>query len=120
MSFPPQGYIPTTVPVPVLRATLSNLARIVNEEWFASDFAPNVATENSDIIEITFCYSARAIIEVSLDSGSTWCKLNNNQKIEAETINTYQIPVINGDLINFRADTAGTIRLARVTEIGGE
>jgi len=119
MSFPSQGYIPTTVPVPVLRDQVTNLARTANQEWFASDIVPTVASENSSIIEITFCFEKRVKVEVTLDGGTTFCKLNNDNNIEAETINTYQIPVLNGDLVNFRVNLAGTIRFARVTEIGG-
>lgn len=119
MSFPAQGYIPTTVPIPVLRDQVTNLSRTANQNWFASDIVPTVASENSSIIEITFCFEKRIKMEVSLDGGTTFCTLNNNLSIEAQTINTYQIPVLAGDLINFRCNLAGIIRYARVTEIGG-
>ncbi len=118
MSFPAQGYIPTTTPVPVLRDQVTALSRTANQNWFASDIVPTVASENSSIIEITFCFEKRIKMEVTLD-GTTFCALNNNLPIEAQTINTYQIPVLNGDLVNFRVNLAGIIRFARVTEIGG-
>jgi len=120
MSFPSQGYIPTTVPVPVLRDQVSNLARTAFQEWFASDILPTVALGFASIVEITFCFEKRVVLEVTYDSGTTWFRLNNNNNIEAESINTFGFPVLNGDMINFRCSLAGTIRIARVTESGGQ
>lgn len=116
MSFPSQGYVPTTIPLPRLRQTLTNVAKAVDAEWFASDIVPEVDDNLGSELIFVFAFSARANISVSYDSGATWFLLNNNNKIEAETINSFAIPVINTDLINFRSDTAGTIRIARVLE----
>ena len=119
MSFPSQGYIPSTVPIPVLKDSVTNIVRLADQEWFASDIIPTPADNFASNIIIVFCYSVRAIIEVSLDSGATFCKLNNNNKTEAETLNSFEIPVLNIDQVTFRADTGGTLRFARAFEIGG-
>jgi len=119
MSFPSQGYIPSTVPIPVLKQSVTALARNADEEWFASDIVPTPADNFASNIILVFCYSARTIMEVSIDGGTTWCNLNNNNKVEAESFNSIEIPVTNIDLVTFRADTAGTIRFARAFEIGG-
>ena len=117
MSFPSQGYIPTTVPIPIIKDTIAALARAVNQEWFASDTTPTVPSENGGMLTIVFVFSKRAIIEVTYDSGVTWFKLMNGLKIEAETLNSFELPVISTDQINFRADTAGDVRIARVLEV---
>jgi len=116
MSFPSQGYIPSTVPIPILKSSISNVAVIVDEEWFASDIIPQVDPGFGSDLLFIFAFSKRANISVSYDSGANWFLLNNNNKIEAETLNSFEIPVLSTDLINFRSDTAGTIRIARVLE----
>jgi len=119
MSFPSQGYIPSTVPIPILKDSVSALARNADQEWFASDIIPTPADNFASNIIFVFAYSVRAIIEVSLDSGTTWVNLNNNNKVEAESFNSFEVPVLNIDQVTIRADTAGTIRFARAFEIGG-
>lgn len=116
MSFPSQGYVPTTIPLPRLRSSITNVVVIVDQEWFASDIIPEVDDDFGSDLIFVFTFSERANISVSYDSGATWFLLNNNNKIEAETLNSFAIPVLNTDLINFRSDTAGTIRIARVLE----
>lgn len=116
MSFPSQGYTPTTFTLPRLLATLTNVARTANQEWFASDFVPQVGDNLGSDIILIFAFDTRTIIEVTLDSGVTFFALNNNQKVEKDTLNSFAIPVLNTDLVNFRASSAGTIRTARVLE----
>lgn len=116
MSFPSQGYVPTTFTVPTLRDSIANVAVIVDQEWFASDIIPLVEVGFGSEMFIVFAFDKRANIEVTYDSGLTFFALNNKQKIEAETLNSFEIPVLSTDLINFRSDTAGTIRIARVLE----
>lgn len=118
MSFPAQGYIPTTVPIPILKDSVTNLVRIANQEWFASDILPTPPDDFGSVLILVFAFDKRAIIQVTLDSGATWQSLNNNLKVEAETFNSFEIQVLNIDQVNFRADTAGTLRFARVLELG--
>lgn len=118
MSFPSQGYIPTTIPIPRLRDSVTNLARAADQEWFASDIIPTPPDDFGSDLILVFAYSVRAIIEVSYDSGANFVALNNNQKVEAETLNSFELPVLNVDQVTFRADSAGTIRFARVLELG--
>lgn len=119
MSFPTQGYVPTTPIETRLRDQVNNLARIADEEWFASDIVPTPGDETGSKIILEFCYSVKSELEVSFDSGITWCALNNKFRSEAETINTFVIIGLNTDTVNFRAKSAGTIRYARVFEEGG-
>ncbi len=116
MSFPSQGYVPTTIPIPTFRDSITNVAVIVNQEWFASDIIPLVEVGFGSEMIFIFAFDKRANIEVTYDSGLTFFALNNKQKIESETLNSFEIPVLSTDLINFRSDTAGTIRIARVLE----
>jgi len=116
MSFPSQGYTPTTIPAINVRDTVGSTVLTANQEWFASDFTPTPDDNFASETVIEFVFEKRAIIQVSFDSGATWYSLNNNNKVEAETLNSFEFPTINTDLINFRADTAGTLRFARILE----
>ena len=120
MSFPSQGYVPTTPIEVVLKDSVINLARLADEEWFASDFVPTPADGRASEVIIQFCYSVKATFEISLDGGATWCALNNKFKPESETINQFIILGINTQAFNFRADSAGTLRYAYIFERGGE
>ncbi len=120
MSFPSQGYIPSTFPDYRLKDQVNNLVLVADQEWFSSDIVPTPADGVGSEIIILFCFSAKAEIQISFDSGTTWCALNNKFKPEAETTNTFVAIGINTDTINFRADMAGTLRYARVFERGGE
>lgn len=116
MSFPTQGYTPAPVVFGRLRDSIGSTVLTVNQEWFASDIIPSVDDDLSADLAIEFAFEKRAIIEVTLDSGVTFFRLNNNNKAEAETLNSFAFPALNTDLINFRADIAGTLRFARVLE----
>ena len=116
MSFPSQGYTPTTVP-PFRNVTdVTALARTANQEWFASDIVPTPNDDFSSEIILQFSFTPRAIIEVTFDSGTTWLPLNNRFRAEADTLHSFLILARNSDLVNFRATVAGTINIARVIE----
>ncbi len=117
MSFPSQGYTPTTIPLGRVRVEVASTDLTSNQEWLASDIVPEVGDGLSSTVGIQFAFENRATIEVTLDGGTTWYKLNNNQKVEAETINYFEVLAVNTDQINFRTSTAGTLRFAVVTEI---
>lgn len=123
MSFPSQGYTPSFSTVTQfpgkLITSVTNLARSANQEWFASDIIPTPINSDASEIIIQFCFSEKSEFEISLDSGVTWCKINNAFRPEDETINTFVFMAINTDMINFRAEEAGTIRYARIFEKGG-
>ena len=117
MSFPSQGYTPTTIPLARVRATVGSTVLTSNQEWFPSDIVPLVDDNLQSEIVIVFVFEKRAIIQVTYDSGVTWYNLNNNLKMEAETLNSISVPVINTDQVNFRTSTAGTLRFARASEL---
>jgi len=118
MSFPSQGYIPTTVPIPKLVDSVVNQVLIADAEWFASDIVPTPPDDFGSELILVFCFDSRTEVEVTYDGGTNWHKLNNGLKMEAETLNSFNLPVMNIDQVNFRADTAGTLRFARVLELG--
>ncbi len=119
MSFPSQGYTPTTIPVTQLITQVTNLARSANQEWFASDIIPTPADNTASEIIIQYCFSDKTEVEITLDGGLTFCAINNAFEPERETINTFVFLALNTDMINFRAKEAGTIRFARIFEKGG-
>ena len=79
-----------------------------DDEWFAADIAIQLSAD--DLIApvvIDFAYSASAIVEYTLDSGTNWVAFNNGVAVLGGQ--SRFIRVTNGDLLNFRAKTAGTI-----------
>jgi hypothetical protein len=98
---------------------VNNLARLVNEEWFASDIIPTPNDDTGSDLIIQFAFDTKAVISISFDSGASWTEFNNGFAPEAETVNVFSVFGLNTDQINFRADKAGTILYARVFEKGG-
>lgn len=82
-------------------------AKAQNAEWFASDIVPGIRAEK--IIELTLQISVSAtaaVVEVTLDSGTTWSELNTGVAIPLGKLHTFGIFVKNDDLVNFRATNA--------------
>jgi len=94
-------------------------SKTATTEWFASDL---LMSENLGFFRITLSISASAIIEVTLDSGSNWTALNSGIALVADQIYTFEVPVRNGDTINFRTPsgaTTTTVDIGRIDQVSG-
>lgn len=116
MSSPPQSFSVPFSPLLVELGSLDNLGRSANQAWFGTALTPTLEAGSARYVQVEFCYSAKSRFEISIDGGTTWCLLNNKFKYEAETLNSLSVLMHDGDTLDIRADTAGTIRHARVAE----
>ena len=113
---PVSGTVSLTTLSTVL-STIFNLARIANQEWFASDISlSGLIAGQGATAEIHFAVTPRRKIEYTLDSGTTWVTLNNDLNVEADSGQVFTIPMIFGDLLNFRSAQALTVIFARVVQ----
>lgn len=95
-----------------------------NAEWFSSDLSPETlhSDQEASKFRISVALSAHVYIEVTLDSGSTWVKLNSGNKVVIDSLYVFDVPIRFGDTFNMRVpDSSGaTIRVCRISEVSME
>ncbi len=82
-------------------------AKAQNAEWFAADIIPGVLTGKAIdlIVQISVSVTA-AVVEVTLDSGTTWAALNSSTALAVGDLFQFDVFAKSGDLVNFRATNA--------------
>lgn len=90
----------------IQRATYSG-AKAQNAEWAATDYTGLAASDRVElcILQVSVSVTA-AVIEVTLDSGTTWAELNGGTAIGTGQMFQFDIYVTGGDEVNFRATNA--------------
>ena len=85
-------------------------AKAQNVEWFAADIDPGVKTEKAMDLILQIAVSVTdAVVEVTLDSGTTWSAINSGIALTTGKLYQFDIFGKNGDTVNFRAtNTSGT------------
>lgn len=95
-----------------------------NAEWFATDLSPEaiVGSEEASKFRITVAVSSAVDIECTVDSGTTWLKLNSGNNVVADALYIWDVPVRYEDTFNMRTTNASgtTIRLCRISEVSME
>lgn len=82
-------------------------AKAQNAEWFAADIIPGLRAEKMMNLIVQLSVSVTpAVVEVTLDSGTTWSALNIGTAIPVGKLHTFDVYAKEGDLINFRATNA--------------
>ena len=90
-----------------------------NAEFFTNDLMPGVQSGLGSYFRIILAVTLPVRIQITLDSGNTWDYLWSAVALNAGVEYSLDIPVRNGDLVNFRTpDVGGTnIDNCRVDEI---
>jgi hypothetical protein len=95
-----------------------------NAEWFAADLSPETLSSDQEASKFRVSVAASSAVDVqfTLDSGTTWLKLNSGNSVVAEALYIWDIPVRFGDTFNMRTtDGSGTtVRICRISEVGME
>jgi hypothetical protein len=95
-----------------------------NAEWFSSDLSPETLSGDQEAskFRLSIAVSSAVPIECTLNSGTTWVKLNSGNNLVADALYIFDIPTRFGDLFNLRTtDGSGTtIRICRVSEVSME
>ena len=87
-----------------LVSSIDGTSKTTGTECFTADLAP-VA---NGIYRIEVSGSLAHVLEVTLDSGSNWTKLNNGTTLVADQIYIFDVTVNTGDAFNMRQST-GTV-----------
>jgi len=80
------------------------LSRTTGQEVFAADLVP----ERHAIWRIMVSGSLAHVLEVSVNSGTDWTKLNSGAELVADQLYTFDIQVLDGDTFQMRQST-GTV-----------
>jgi len=97
-------------------------AKAQNTEWFATDLTSTSTSSEAAKYRIAVSVSAAVVVEVTLDSGTTWMSLNANVALTADALYVFEVPIRNVDNFNMRTPTVGgaTIRICRISSVTGE
>ena len=103
---------------------LASGAKAQNIEWFSSDLSPETLQSDQEAskFRVTIAISSAVDIQCTLDSGTTWLKLNSGNNLIADALFIFDVPTRYGDLFNMRTtDASGTtIRICRIAEVSME
>ena len=95
-----------------------------NAEWFAADLSPETLSSDQEAskFRVSVALSSAVDVQFTLDSGTTWLKLNSGNSVVAEALYIWDIPVRFGDTFNMRkTEGSGTkVRICRISEVGIE
>lgn len=89
-----------------------------NTEWLAQDLIPTKTGK----VRITVCLDTEVVVEVTINSGTNFVALNENNALVADALYIFDIGVRVGDKFNVRIPTAGgaTIVICRLDVVSGE
>lgn len=92
---------------------LASIAPATNKtadtEWITPDLALVILPGRALRIYICISVATAGKFEMTFDGGTTWDVLNNGKKLSASTLYSFEIPVSEGETINFRAKTTTDI-----------
>ena len=95
-----------------------------NAEWFSSDLSPETLSGDQEAskFRLSVAVSSAVDVQCTLDSGSTWLKLNSGNSLVADALYVFDVPTRFGDTFNLRTtDGSGTtIRVCRISEVSME
>ena len=95
-----------------------------NAEWFAADLSPETLSGDQEAskFRLSVAVSSAVDVQCTLDSGSTWLKLNSGNSLVADALYVFDVPTRFGDTFNLRTtDGSGTtIRVCRISEVSME
>ena len=91
------------------RATYSG-AKAQNAEWGASDYTGLASTGIVELCILQVAVSVTAaVVEITLDSGTTWSKLNSGTALTVGSLYQFDIYISGSDTFNIRAsNSSGT------------
>jgi len=97
------------------QSILVPVAKGIDVEWFTADIDIVISGPNRTApIIIDFSFSVPTIVEYTLDSGVTFIELNDGDELTGGQ--SRFIRVTDGNQLNFRAKTGGTLNRALVGE----
>lgn len=119
MSFPSQGYVPTSFEgkqtTRPLLAQRDNITLNADEEILASDIIPSLVTGESCVYEIHLSMdSDKGHFEYTLDGGTSWSLALDGKDVKDFKAVVFELPVAFGDLVNFRPEKNSTVMYFRV------
>ena len=81
-------------------------SKTVNAEWFVSDLA--MPPSNSGTLKMHFSLASAAVVQYTLDSGTTWLPMNRGVAFAADEPVVLSFPMGPDALFNMR-QTTGTV-----------
>ena len=100
----------------------TNGAKAQNAEWFSTDLTRAGGPQFASKYRISLAINAEKVVQITLDSGSTWLKLNNATALLADCAYVFDIAVRAADAFNIRIPDSGgaTVHYCRVDEVFSE
>jgi hypothetical protein len=94
-----------------LLATLFNTAKAIDEAFFATAQAMDLANDRTGTMTLSLTIETSSIIEITKD-GTNWEEINGGVAVDANREFIHKFASLETDTINFRAKTATTVRRA--------
>ena len=76
-----------------------------NAEWFATDLVQTV--QGASAFRIQLITTAGVVVEITLDSGTSWYKLNSGNALTANCVYIFTVATRLADAFNMRTPTVG-------------
>lgn len=93
-------------------------------EWFSSDLQELAVNEQfgASKFRVTVAIGEAKHVWITLDSGTTWVKLNEGNNLTADALYVFDVPIRPSDNFNMKTDdaTGCTVKICRVSEVSME
>ena len=91
--------------------------KVADVEFLTTDVSVGLRSDRSGKLRTTISMDVSAILEVTVNSGTTWNELNSGGALGANQLFVFDVPIFSGDLVNFRYKATANINIFRVDEV---
>lgn len=88
-----------------------------NTDILSSDIVPTSVGNLASIFRCLFAFNTSVVLTVRMVAGGTYLSLNSGSPLVANQLFLLDLPVRNGDSINFRVNNDATIRRLTIDEV---
>lgn len=88
-----------------------------DDELLTDDVVVGLRSDRSGKVRVAASFDAGFVLEYTPDSGTTWITLNKGVALTTDSLEVFDVPILSGDLVNFRYKGSGNVNVFRVDEV---
>jgi len=86
-------------------------------EFLSTDISVGLRSGFAGKLRVSISMDTAAVFEATVDSGTTWVTLNNGVALTIDSLSVFDVPILSGDLVNFRYKASADVNIFRVDEV---
>lgn len=90
---------------------------LTDVEMFTTDVNVGLRSGFAGKLRLTISMDTAAVLEYTVDSGTTWVTLNNGVALTINSLHIFDCPILSGDLVNFRYKASADVNIFRIDQV---